>query len=62
MKTTKTNPKLLRKVKKYTPLNKLMSPQEVAKYINFLALGGCKSVSGSTTDMDSGYTINRWPL
>ena len=62
MKTTKTNPALLKKVKKLTPLKKLMSPEEVAKYIVFLANGGCKSVSGGTTEMDSGYSINRWPI
>jgi NAD(P)-dependent dehydrogenase (short-subunit alcohol dehydrogenase family) len=62
MKTTKTNPFLLKKVKKLTPTKKLISTEEVAKYISFLANGACKSVSGGTTEMDSGYTINRWPL
>jgi 2-deoxy-D-gluconate 3-dehydrogenase len=62
MKSTKTNPKLLKNVKKITPLKKLMSPSEVAKYISFMASGGCKSVSGSTIDMDSCYTSNRWPI
>ena len=62
MKTTKTNPMLLKKVKKITPLKKLMSVKEVAEFISFLSDGGCKSVSGGTTEMDSGYTINRWPI
>lgn len=62
MKTTKTNPLLLKKVQKLTPDKKLVSTKDVAKYISFLANGGCKSVSGGTTEMDSGYTINRWPL
>jgi 3-oxoacyl-[acyl-carrier protein] reductase len=62
MKTTKTNPFLLKKVQKLTPTKKLISTKEVAKYISFLTNGGCKSVSGATTEMDSGYTINRWPL
>ena len=62
MKSTKTNPKLLKNVKKFTPLKKLMTANEVAKYVSFIASGGCKSVSGSIIDMDSGYTSNRWPL
>jgi NAD(P)-dependent dehydrogenase (short-subunit alcohol dehydrogenase family) len=62
MKTTKTNPLLLKKVKKLTPIKKLISTVEVAKYVAFLTNGGCKSLSGGTTVMDSGYTINRWPL
>ena len=39
MKTKKTNPKLLKSVKKITPLNKLMSNKETAKYIAFLSDG-----------------------
>ena len=62
MKTTKTNPKLLKNVKKITPLNKLMSNKETSKYIAFLSDGACESVSGGVTEMDSGYTSNRWPL
>ena len=62
MKTTKTNPKLLKNVKSITPLKKLMSPKETAKYIAFLSNGACESVSGGVTEMDSGYTSNRWPF
>ena len=62
MKTTVTNPKLLDTVKQKTPLNRLIDPLEVARYILWLAQGGCHSVSGSVADFDSGYTLNRWPL
>ncbi len=62
MKTTVANPELLNAVKQHAPLGCLIPPEEVAKYICWLAEGGCKSVSGSVIDFDPGYTINRWPL
>lgn len=62
MKTTVTNPKLLEAVRQHTPLNKLIMPEEVASYIVWLSQGGCHSVSGSVSDFDPAYTINRWPL
>lgn len=62
MKTTVANPKLLDAVKQHTPSGKLISPDEVASYIVWLAQGGCQSVSGNAIDFDPAYTINRWPL
>jgi 3-hydroxybutyrate dehydrogenase len=62
MKSSKTSANLLKSVKNITPRKKLISINEVAKYIAFLSDGACSSVSGSVTEMDAGYTINRWPL
>lgn len=62
MKSTVTNPALLDAVKSHTPSGRLVGPEEVAKYIVWLAEGGCASVSGSVIDFDPAYTINRWPL
>ncbi|MDE3019943.1 MAG: SDR family oxidoreductase, partial [Nitrospirota bacterium] len=62
MKSTAANPQLLDEVKRHTPLAKLIEPEEVARYVCWLADGGCHSVSGSVADFDPGYTINRWPL
>ncbi|MFA6528001.1 MAG: SDR family oxidoreductase [Candidatus Gracilibacteria bacterium] len=62
MKSTKTNPNLLHEVKNKTPNHELIDPDEVAKYITWLVEGGGKTMSGSITDFDKGYTINRWPL
>lgn len=62
MKSTKTNPALLDAVKAKSPLGNLISPEEVASYIVWLANGGCHAMSGNITDFDPAYTINRWPL
>ena len=62
MRTTVANPKLLESVARHSPLGHLISPEEVASYILWLAQGGCHSVSGSVIDFDPAYTINRWPL
>lgn len=62
MRTTVANPKLLESVAQHSPLGQLISPEEVASYILWLAQGGCHSVSGSVIDFDPAYTINRWPL
>lgn len=62
MKTTVANPLLLDAVKKHAPLGNLIPPDEVAKYILWLAQGGCQVVSGGVIDFDPGYIINRWPL
>lgn len=62
MKSTQTAPKLLTAVKQHMPQGKLIEPSEVAKYILWLADGGCASVTGNVTDFDPAYTINRWPV
>lgn len=62
MKTTTVNPKLLPAAKQFSPLHRLISPEEVASYILWLATGGCHSLTGSIIDFDPGYMINRWPL
>ena len=62
MKSTPPNPKLLNAVKKNTPDKSLVDPNDVAKYITWLAEGGSKSMTGTVTDFDNAYTLNRWPL
>ncbi len=62
MKSTRTNPELLREVRANTPSGELVDPMEVAKYIVWLASGGSKSLTGSIVDFDHAYTLNRWPL
>lgn len=62
MKSTKTNPKLLKAVKKNTPSGYLVEPSDVARYILWLSEGGSRAVSGGVIDFDPAYTINRWPL
>lgn len=62
MKSTVTNPDLLNAVRSRTPSGQLIDPDEVAKYIVWLAQGGCASMSGAVVDFDPAYTINRWPL
>ena len=62
MKSTKTNPSLLGAVQAKSPLGQLVSPEDVANYIVWLADGGCHATSGNVTDFDPAYTINRWPL
>jgi NAD(P)-dependent dehydrogenase (short-subunit alcohol dehydrogenase family) len=62
MKSTVTNPELLNAVRRHTPSGSLVEPTEVAKYISWLANGGCASISGSIIDFDPAYTLNRWPL
>jgi len=39
-----------------------IAPEEVAKYLVWVAEGGAQSISGSIIDFDPAYTINRWPL
>lgn len=62
MKSTKTNPALLGAVKAKSPLGELISLEDVASYIVWLAGGGCHATSGNIMDFDPAYTINRWPL
>lgn len=62
MKSTPASPGLLDAVKRKTPSGQLIEPSDVAKYIIWLAEGGARSVSGSITDFDPAYTLNRWPL
>lgn len=62
MRTTVTNHELLDTVKNVSPLQRLISTEEVANYILWLVQGGCHSISGSIIDFDPAYTINRWPL
>ena len=62
MKTTPANPALLAAVKERTPSHSLIAPEEVAKYLVWVAEGGAQSISGSIIDFDPAYTINRWPL
>ena len=62
MKSTQTNPALLDSVKAKSPLGKLISPEDVASYILWLAEGGCQVTSGNIIDFDPAYTINRWPV
>ncbi|MES2503659.1 MAG: SDR family oxidoreductase [Myxococcota bacterium] len=62
MKSTSANPALLAAARQLTPTKQLIEPSSVAKYILWLAEGGCKSISGSVLDFDPAYTINRWPL
>lgn len=62
MKSTRTNPLLLDSVKKKSPLGKLIEPMEIASYILWLVQGGCHSMSGSISDFNPAYTINRWPI
>lgn len=62
MKSTVAKPGLLDAVKEHSPLGKLISPQDIASYLLWLAQGGCHATSGSIIDFNPGYTINRWPL
>jgi NAD(P)-dependent dehydrogenase (short-subunit alcohol dehydrogenase family) len=62
MKSTTTAPGLLDAVKSHSPLGQLITPEEVASYMLWLAQGGCQSISGSVIDFNPGYTINRWPI
>lgn len=62
MKSTPANPKLLDSVVEHVPLGNLIEPEEVARYLYFIAEGGARSLNGQVTDFDGGYTINRWPL
>lgn len=62
MKTTKANPALLDAVRAHTPSHKLIAPEEVARYLGWVAEGGAQSISGSIIDFDPAYTINRWPV
>ena len=62
MKTTPANPALLSAVKERTPSHSLIAPEEVARYLVWVAEGGAQSISGSVIDFDPAYTINRWPL
>jgi NAD(P)-dependent dehydrogenase (short-subunit alcohol dehydrogenase family) len=61
MSTTKTNPKLLEKVKSLSPGNELTQPREVADLIRDL-IPHARLINGAIIDADRGYTINRWPL
>ncbi len=62
MRTTKTDPALLDKVKKISALGCLIKPDHVAKLIAHLASECNNIMSGETIDVDPAYVINRWPL
>ncbi len=62
MRSTRTNPRLLEEVRRHTPLDCLIDPAEVARFIGWLADMRGRGMSGSVVDFDPAYTINRWPV
>jgi dihydroanticapsin dehydrogenase len=61
MKSTKTNPELLEKVKKKTPQGNLIDSESLGQIINNIH-NFSSMYNGSVIDLDGAYTRNRWPF
>ncbi len=62
MKSTKAAPGLLDRVRERTPGGKLLNPESIASFIVNAHAGGHHQLNASIISMDSGYTMNRWPV